>query len=350
MKQYSRRDFLKLAALGLGTMAFRPFFGMGESISQDIDNVTLGRIARDSISVYSQPDDKSRILYTRYQDELINIYDEVVADKGPAWNPLWYRVWRGYMHSAMVQIVQNRLNPVASAIAGEKQLAEVTVPFTQSMRRINGQGWQPVYRLYFESVHWVVAVEEGPDGAPWYRIKDELLDHDSVDYHVPAAHMRILSDDELTPITPDVPHEKKIIVVSLAQQTLVAYEGDLPVLETKISSGSNYKPNPDLPSWNTPSGKFNVSVKMASKHMGDGQLTSDLSAYELPGVPWCSFFAEHGVAFHGTYWHNNFGNPMSHGCVNMKTAEAKWLFRWVRPIHNEIDWDHKGYGTTVIVT
>lgn len=349
MKEFSRRDFLKLAALGLGTMAFRPFFGAGESISQDLDNVTLGRIAKASISVYSQPDDKSRILYTRYLDELINIYDNVISDKGPVWNPLWYRVWRGYIHSAQIQIVQHRLNPVASAIAGEKQLAEVTVPFTQSMRRINGQGWQPVYRLYYESIHWVVAVEEGPDGTPWYRIKDELLDADSMDYHVPAAHMRILPNDELTPITPEVPHHLKRIEVSLAQQTLVAYENEVPVLETKISSGLNYKPDPDKPSWKTPTGEFNISVKMPSKHMGDGQLTSDLNAYELPGVPWSSFFAENGVAFHGTYWHNNYGIPMSHGCVNMKPDEAKWLFRWVRPVYEKIDWDHKGLGTSVIV-
>ncbi len=90
-------------------------------------------------------------------------------------------------------------------------------------------------------------------------------------------------------------------------------------------------------------------VKMASKHMGDGQLTSDLNAYELPGVPWCTFFAENGVAFHGTYWHTNYGVPMSYGCVNMKPAEAKWLFRWVLPVADVMDWDHKGYGTQITV-
>ncbi len=72
--------------------------------------------------------------------------------------------------------------------------------------------------------------------------------------------------------------------------------------------------------------------------MGDGNLTSDIEAYELPGVPWTSFFEpETGVAFHGTYWHNNFGIPMSHGCVNMRTHEAKWLFRWATPVSSPTD-------------
>ena len=93
MKEYSRRDFLKLAALGLGTMAFRPFFGAGNSIAQDMENVPLGRIAKASIRVYSQPDDQSRILYTLYQNELINTSDEVISVKGPTLNPLWYLVW-----------------------------------------------------------------------------------------------------------------------------------------------------------------------------------------------------------------------------------------------------------------
>ena len=72
----------------------------------------------------------------------------------------------------------------------------------------------------------------------------------------------------------------------------------------------------------------------------------------LPGVPWTSFFTAEGHAFHGTYWHDNFGVPMSHGCVNMRTEEAKWLFRWNQPPTtfddiNKLTLDMKGYGTVV---
>ena len=90
--------------------------------------------------------------------------------------------------------------------------------------------------------------------------------------------------------------------------------------------------------------------------MGDGSLASDIDAYELVGVPWTSFFTETGgYAFHGTYWHDNFGVPMSRGCINMRPAEAKWLFRWAFPLSSPGDFevpskvDRRGYGTPVVI-
>jgi lipoprotein-anchoring transpeptidase ErfK/SrfK len=72
--------------------------------------------------------------------------------------------------------------------------------------------------------------------------------------------------------------------------------------------------------------------------------------YQLPGVPWTSYFTEDGQAFHGTYWHQNFGTPMSHGCVNMRTSEALWLFRWATPLLGDAAYDYKlGKGTAVDV-
>jgi lipoprotein-anchoring transpeptidase ErfK/SrfK len=67
-------------------------------------------------------------------------------------------------------------------------------------------------------------------------------------------------------------------------------------------------------------GRFKIYAKYRSAPMsGPG--------YYLPGVPWTMYFHK-GYAIHGTYWHNNFGTRMSHGCINMKTPEAKWLFKW----------------------
>jgi lipoprotein-anchoring transpeptidase ErfK/SrfK len=106
---------------------------------------------------------------------------------------------------------------------------------------------------------------------------------------------------------------------------------------------------------NPPAGSFNVQSKMPSKHMGVDTLTAAPEAYNLPGVPWTSFFlSPPGYAFHGTYWHDNFGNQMSHGCVNMRTAEALWLFRWTDPkfdlpIKSRRDWEQRGYGTRITI-
>ena len=107
---------------------------------------------------------------------------------------------------------------------------------------------------------------------------------------------------------------------------------------------------PSVSATSTPKGTFNVASKMPSKHMGDGVLTSDPEAYELPGVPWVSFFEVGlGIACHGTYWHNNFGSPMSHGCINMRNEDAKWIYRWSSPVIKNEEWHHIGYGTIVKV-
>ena len=162
--------------------------------------------------------------------------------------------------------------------------------------------------------------------------------------------MRSVPDSEFAPISAEFPTGKKRVEVSIAEQRLWAYEGEELVMDTKVSTGI-----PGLPTTNgiptaTPQGSFNIISKMPVRHMGDGQITSDISAYELPGVPWVSYFHETGVAFHGTYWHDNYGNEMSHGCVNMLPEEAKWLFRWLTPTNDPGERIQKGYGTRVIVT
>jgi hypothetical protein len=338
----NRRDFLKLAAAaGLTGFAFRPFSGF----TDDTQDISLARVTIRSVSVHSQPSDKSRILFQRFRDELVHIYYEMESEDGPGYNPIWYRVWGGYMHRANLQRVLVRYNDVASKIPEEGQLAEVTVPYTQAMRFNNSSGWDLLYRLYYTSTHWVTGIDEGPDGEAWYRLKDELLE---VEYHVPAHHLRLIPPEELSPISPDVPAHRKWVEVDLSRQQITCYEREEPVFQTKISSGLNYSPPGEL-AWNTPKGEFNVYSKMPSKHMGNGRLSGNPEDYELPGVPWTSFFEQTGVAFHGTYWHDDFGIPRSHGCINMRSEEAKWLFRWLTPVNDPGEVEKRGFGTRVVV-
>ena len=342
MNNLSRRDILKLGGLSLGSLAFTP------SLSNELsfDDSNLVRIATNSVSVHSQPNDGSRIVSTWYRDELVHVYDEIVAD-GPSYNPVWYRVWGGYMHRAHLQkvkIVYNNLLP--SLEEGERRLVEVTVPFAEPWRVTKAYGWQQLgFRLYFGSVHWVEAIEEGPAGDPWYRIYDDLTGYP---YHVNAMHVKPIPIDELAPISPEVEVQFKRIDVNLNTQTLTAFEYDNSIFQTKISSGIPNGPRgADGLSTKTPEGEFRIQDKMPAKHMGNGNLFADADDYELPGVPWTCFFTEHGHAFHGTYWHENFGVPMSHGCINMRTEEAKWLFRWAMPNHEIGRTVNRGYGTLV---
>ena len=344
-KHLSRRNFLKLGAASLAGLAFRPYFE--EDAGDDTGDII--RVASKSVSVYSQPWDKSRIRFQRFRDEIVHVYEIVNSKYGPGYNPIWYRVWGGYIHSAYVQRVRLQLNPLLTSIPEKGQLAEVSVPFSQAMRYDRYTGWTPVYRLYYQSAQWITALDEGPDGEPWYRLYDELL---RSEYHLAAAHLRPIQPEEVSPISADVPPEEKRIEVNLDTQMLKAFEGEHVVLETRISSGMVRRPGVSLEdSTETPRGTFHVQSKMPSKHMGDGNLTSDLEAYEYPGVPWTSFFEPVvGIAFHGTYWHTNYGVPMSHGCINMRPEEAKWIYRWTTPPAPITDVETRGMGTLVIVS
>ena len=116
----------------------------------------------------------------------------------------------------------------------------------------------------------------------------------------------------------------KRIAVDLAQQRLFAYEGDNLVYNFLISSGKWGK---------TPTGTFHIWGKFRYTKMEGGKKEFN-TYYYLPNVPFVMFFsndqvpAYRGFGLHGTYWHNNFGHPMSHGCINMKTEEAGFLYNW----------------------
>ncbi len=348
MNTLSRRDFLKVSGLALGGLAFRPYTAGGDEYPYDRQKaIGLVRVGRSEMKIYKEPSYQSEAVGLRYRDHLLYIYEKITSPQGPDFNPRWYRVEGGFAHTAYLQPVKTILNEPAYSIPEGGQLAEVTVPMTQTMRYNKYTGWQPLYRLYYQSVHWVTGVEYGPNLQPWYKILDDLL---KVDYHVLAAHLRLIPAEEVAPLAVDVPPEDKRLEVNIKEQSLQAYEGDEVVLDTKVSTGI-----PDLLTTNnvpaaTPRGAFNIQVKMPVRHMGNGQMTSDINAYELPGVPWVSFFNGDGVAFHGTYWHDNFGNEMSHGCVNMRVEEARWLWRWSTPVSDHTQWSKIGRGTKVIVS
>ncbi len=111
---------------------------------------------------------------------------------------------------------------------------------------------------------------------------------------------------------PAQPAADKWIDVNLSTQTLTAFEGQTAVLTSRVSTG--------LAPYYTVVGTYSIYVKYTSAPMsGPG--------YYLPGVPYVMYFYR-GYGLHGTYWHNNFGAPMSHGCVNLNTTDAQWLFNW----------------------
>lgn len=136
--------------------------------------------------------------------------------------------------------------------------------------------------------------------------------------------------------------ENKWIEIDLSDQHLYAHEGDRIVYDFLVSTGK-WAP--------TPKGEFRIWIKLryATMHGGNKE---DGTYYWLPNVPYTMYFYQ-GYGLHGTYWHNNFGRPMSHGCVNLSIPDAEKLFWWAGPSLN--DGKSVGYpardnpGTKVVI-
>ncbi|MER3406165.1 MAG: hypothetical protein C4289_14235 [Chloroflexota bacterium] len=118
---------------------------------------------------------------------------------------------------------------------------------------------------------------------------------------------------------------EKWIEVNLSTQYLIAWQGDTEVAETYVSTGR--------PGFDTPTGTFFINSKLESEDMA-GVIGGEY--YNVPDVPWVMYFTNVGHALHGTYWHNNFGTPMSHGCVNLPMDFAAWLYQWA-PIGTRVE-------------
>jgi hypothetical protein len=163
------------------------------------------------------------------------------------------------------------------------------------------------------------SVEER-DGMRWYKIVfDEWLRYPervASDWYVSADYVEEVQDS----ISEKTSTTKKILV-DRGDQTLRAVDGDMVFLETDISTGLELTP--------TPRGTFTVFQKTPTRYMqGPLPYLTDQSYYDVPGVPWNLYFTEQGAVIHGAYWHNSFGTPYSHGCVNLKPDEAKKLYEW----------------------
>lgn len=143
--------------------------------------------------------------------------------------------------------------------------------------------------------------------------------------------------------TPDqsvlgVDTSNKRIEIDLSHQTLHAFEDGKEVFTFPVSSGKWYP---------TPTGTFHIWVKLRYTKMEGGDPAIG-TYYNLPNVPYVMFYyndqvtKSRGFSLHGTYWHNNFGHPMSHGCVNMRTEDVEKIFYWAQPAAND---KGPGYAT-----
>ncbi len=157
----------------------------------------------------------------------------------------------------------------------------------------------------------IYATVQSSTGEAWYQVE-----------HYPNPNLYVWAPlvRRIAPLdVPPVQHTGPWVDVNLTQQTLIAFEGATPVLATQISSGEA--------GHETPVGSWRIYWRLTSQAMDGGNASAD-TYYNLAAVPWVQYFQYEGDALHGTYWHDNFGTPMSHGCVNLTYQDSNWLFDW----------------------
>lgn len=341
MNGISRRDFLKLSALGLGGLAARPWQGLF-TLPEFPQAQRLGRVTGGKIEVKARPDADSQTVGVLFEDAVVIWLREVVGKNPYRTNQRWVETPEGYIWSPYLQPVQNLPNlPVQQlpeTSLGPGMWVEVSLPFVDMILdnpppRSPGikdrleLGLPP--RLYYSQVTWVDQIKTGSQGQALYRINEKYGSYGDI-FWAEAEAFRPITPEEIAPISPEV--EDKRIVVDVTYQTMSCYEGKSEVFFTRISSGAKwdaYGNSVDV--WATPVGNFPIWRKLVSLHMSGGTTGG---GWDLPGVGWVSLFVGSGVAIHATFWHNNYGEPMSRGCVNARPEDSKWVFRWTMPLVN----------------
>jgi lipoprotein-anchoring transpeptidase ErfK/SrfK len=179
-----------------------------------------------------------------------------------------------------------------------------------------GQSLRPVRPLAYREALFLSGKSLRASGVTWLEtragewIRDERL-------------VRIEPDSEMpTWATPG----RSWLRVSISKQTLVAYEGDKPVYATLVSTGVDGLGDPET-TRSTVRGQFLIHTKHVSVTMNSEEAGSE---FDLRDVPYVQYFKDN-YALHAAYWHDGFGAPRSHGCINLAPLDARWLFHWTEP-------------------
>jgi lipoprotein-anchoring transpeptidase ErfK/SrfK len=326
----------------------------GQDVAPPVKRPIIGfaRAISYGVAVRSEPNLNAKLLDVLMPDAVLPIYAELETDSGSWHNKFWYEVEGGYVHSALIHQVDWRLNtPVADA-GTDGFWAEVTVPYTDARIVPSNDGPRTKYRYYGGTVYKVMKVVKTRDmnsSDMWYQVEDESF---PAIYYVNGKHLRVIPREEFLPLSPQVDPADKKIIVNLAEQRVHAFEKDQEVFTSRTATGAIFPDLGDKGDFSTPRGTYYVFRKTPSQHMYGGR-AGDSDYFDLPGIPWVSYFIGNGIAFHGTYWHNDYGVPRSHGCVNLPSAKAYWIWRWTMPESDPVERYTMNYtptgGTRVLV-
>ncbi len=343
MKSLSRRKFLKLSSIGVFASLIKHdnTFANNLLLPEVADSRRLGRVLPwyGKVDIKSEPNPESNTIETKFEDEIIICDKEIIGDSYPIYprNTMWYETTNGYVPAFKLQPVRMIKNIPLNELPvyGERPgvWAEITVPYVDLFQD-NPPPKSPLLkettnpRFYFSQVLWIDGIQKNQKGETLYHVSERFGSYGDT-FWAEAEAFKPLHPEDLSPIRPGINNKK--IIVDVNHQTMRCYENETEILYSRVSTGALWtNEGTQTEAYSTPIGDYHlISRKYISLHMAGG---SKATGWETPAVAWSSIFATDGVAIHSTYWHNNYGYPMSHGCVNVPPEIAKFIFRWSSPV------------------
>jgi len=149
---------------------------------------------------------------------------------------VWIEIPEGFVYSSWVQPVKNEPQTPLTALPADSFYGEISVPFTEARAQPDPDA-EIAYRMYYSVVLKVSSIRTGADGAIWYEVDDENL-NPTERYWVTGQHLRLITPEEVTPISPDVTDKR--IVANIQTHWLSAYEGKAEVFRTRFASGATF--------------------------------------------------------------------------------------------------------------
>lgn len=334
----SRREFLKLSALSMAGLALRPNNGLMLALQDFPESERLGRVSWYTANIKARPDHDSETVGVLYPDAVVPWLKDTIGYRPGRNNQRYVEIPEGYVWPEYLIPVKNEPNIPLRSLPQYGQepgmWVEVSVPWVDvimenppprsSYFKYMLENDLPL-RFNYSQILWVDQIRTDDSGAILYRLNERYGNPGDI-FWGPGEAFRQITPEEMEPISPEVEDKRIIVRRHWHEQILSCYEGNTEVYYCRVSTGTALDSTP-LSAPGSPG--FAIWRKLYSLQMSGG--TSE-EGWQLPGIGWTALFHGDGISTHSTWWHNNFGEPMSHGCVNLAPEDAKWIFRWTLPV------------------
>ncbi len=336
-KKFSRRDLLKGVISFGGAMALNPWLQVKAQATNFLESGKLGRVCSGLARIRAKPSINAEEVGILYEDSVVIWLREIVGEiPGGMLNAKWVETPDGFIYAPSLQPVKNIENNILPELPmtslGQGFWGEVTVPYVDLiLKNINPSApWLKEAknpRLYYSQIVWIDDLKTDGDGETYYQVNERYGYGDI--FWANARAFKPLTERDLEPISPEVENKLVYVDATPTRQFLTCLENGVEVYYCQISSGAKWNSEGQIEkSWGTPPGVHRTWRKQVSTHMTGGTAGG---GWDIPGVGWTILFSSNGVAIHSTFWHNDYGTPRSHGCVNVKPEDAQWIFRWSLP-------------------